>query len=319
MIRCYGFRWSNTEVLSPKKGQAEGSKKGNGEEIKTPSTEDINALKRKIAKKRKIEALRKEEAELEAKTRKRKRSRRERRKKKIKKKTNNNKKKQKIKDVKRKKQKKQKKAKKHAQRRRTVLDTNFDMYSMFRCVAQHVQKLDLGDLNLHADLTVEFAGVANATVHSVRQARAFIVAWKFGLDSEHLKKRAKWDNLCARVSGVEFDGGKNAGAELQKEGFEDFPQSMVLVSNHIFLTEFKSSSATLPTDSKEFRKKTQVNPRDSSFSVPSCFSSCLSSYVFLSCCASACEFSFQLSFFLLQRLHLPFFRDLPFQRVNIFC
>ena len=65
LIRCCGFRWSNTEVLSPKKGQAEGSKKGNREEIKTPSTEDINALKRKIAKKRKMEALKKEEAELE--------------------------------------------------------------------------------------------------------------------------------------------------------------------------------------------------------------------------------------------------------------
>ena len=38
---------------------------------------------------------------------------------------------------------------------------------------------------------------------------------------------------------------------------------MVLVSNHILLTEFKTSSATLlPADSKEFREKKRLNPRD---------------------------------------------------------
>ena len=44
-----------------------------------------------------------------------------------------------------------------------------------------------------------------------------------------------------------------------------FAQSMVLVSNdnHILLTEFKTPSATLlSADSKEFREKTQLNPRD---------------------------------------------------------
>ena len=38
---------------------------------------------------------------------------------------------------------------------------------------------------------------------------------------------------------------------------------MVLVSNHILLTEFKTSSATLwPADNKEFREKKRLNPRD---------------------------------------------------------
>ena len=137
------------------------------------------------------------------------------------------------------------------------------MYALFRRIAKHVQSLDIQDLDLDEDLTLEIPSVANVNVASARQARAFLVAWKFACDDDTLRKRIRWNELCAKVTGVSFDGAKNVEsaerfcrAVLEKEGFVgEFPQNMYLLSNHLVLTEFKGAVTTPPGESAKFRDK----------------------------------------------------------------
>ena len=275
------------------------------DEIETPGTAELEAKKRRIEKKLKLIELEKEEARLEEDaqrldTRKRKRETKKK-KKKTKRKTKKKKSKKhaqekselkmkkrrkmekkqsrktekkqsskKIKKTKRKKKKDKKNPKKGLQRSRTVLNTNLEMYALFRRVAKHVQSLDIEDLDLDADLTMEFSSAVNANAASVRQARAFVVAWKFACDEATLRRRTRWNELCAKVPGISFDGAKNAEsaerfcrAVLEKEGFVgEFPQCMYLLSNHLLLTEFKTVTTLLSGESAKFRDKERLDVAD---------------------------------------------------------